>query len=55
MFAFFTDDRPALSIVDEIEDIYSKISDQGCVIALAAQIQNVIDSIESQLDYNDAA
>ena len=55
MFAFFTDDRSALSIVDEIEDIYSKIFDRGCVIALAAQIQNVIDSIESQLDYNDAA
>ena len=55
MFSFFTDDRPALSIVDEIEEIYSKIPDRGCVIALAAQIQNVIDSIESQLDYNDAA
>ena len=55
MFSFFTDDRPVLSIVDEIEGIYSKIPDRDFVMARSAQINGVIDSIKSQLDYDDAA
>jgi hypothetical protein len=54
MFSFFTDDRPALSIVDEIEEIYSKIPDRDCVMIRSVQIDSVIDSIKSQLDYDDA-
>ncbi|MBR4493441.1 MAG: hypothetical protein IKP14_01915 [Clostridiales bacterium] len=55
MFSFFTDDRPALSIVDEIEEIYSKIPDRDCVMIRSVQIDSVIDSIKSQLDHDDAA